>query len=86
MLGPARYAPGIHGADGLGGVEGLPSADDPQVLARLATDVDGKPVRALEGMANHIRETWNEGAGHKVTVISTGPMTNIGVECFPNLY
>jgi hypothetical protein len=44
----------------------------------MATDSDGKPVRALEGMAQSIRTTWNNGAGHQVTVISTGPMTNIG--------
>jgi hypothetical protein len=78
LIVPARHDPQIHGEDGLEGAEGLPDADSAEVTALMATDSDGKPVRALEGMAQSIRTTWNNGAGHQVTVISTGPMTNIG--------
>lgn len=77
LLLPAKHDPEIHGVDGLGGVEGLPASDDPRVLALFATHEDGSRVRALEGMARVIKETWNKGKGHQVVVISTGPMTNI---------
>ena len=77
LLLPVRHDPEIHGVDGLGGVEGLPKYDSPEVLARFATEEDGSRIRALEGMSKSIKETWKNGAGHQVTVISTGPMTNI---------
>jgi len=32
---PARHDPKIHGPDGLGGVEGLPSADSDPVRERI---------------------------------------------------
>ncbi|GLB34085.1 putative inosine-uridine preferring nucleoside hydrolase [Lyophyllum shimeji] len=79
LLVPARHDAEIHGPDGLAGVEGLPEPDDPDVLSWFATDADGAPIRALEGMAKAIRETWDKGAGHRVTVVSTGPMTNIAL-------
>ncbi|KAF9480683.1 uridine nucleosidase [Pholiota conissans] len=77
LLLPAKHDPEIHGIDGLGGVEGLPDSDDPRVLALFEKHEDGSRVRALEGMSRAIKETWNNGAGHQVVVISTGPMTNI---------
>lgn len=30
-------------------------------------------------MAEHIKQTWNRGAGNKVVVVSTGPMTNVAL-------
>ncbi|KAJ3551753.1 hypothetical protein NM688_g4526 [Phlebia brevispora] len=80
-----RHDPEIHGVDGLGGVEGLPPADLPEVAERLL--VNGTRVRAIEGIANAIRNTWQEGAGPQVTVISTGPMTNIAlfISVYPEL-
>ena len=78
LLLSARHDPEIHGEDGLQGAEGLPDANSVEVKALMATDSDGLPIRALEGMAQSIRTTWNNGAGCQVTVISTGPMTNIG--------
>jgi len=38
-------------------------------------------------MVKTIKETWNNGAGHQVTVISTGPMTNVAlfVAAYPEL-
>lgn len=75
----AKHDPEIHGEDGLGGVEGLPAPDDPGVIAFFETDEDGGHVRALDGMVRAIKQTWRKGDGHKVTVISSGPMTNIAL-------
>ncbi|THV08257.1 nucleoside hydrolase [Dendrothele bispora CBS 962.96] len=82
-----QYAPSIHGFDGLGGVEGLPAVDDPEVLARIAKDSEGANIRALEGMHQHIKDTWKNGAGSKISIISTGPMTNVAlfVTVYPEL-
>ena len=82
LLRPARYDPEIHGESGLGGVEGLPSADLEEVRARMPSKA--ATVRALEGMATAVRDTWKNGAGSKVTLISSGPMTNIAL--FSSVY
>lgn len=84
MLLPVKHDPGIHGIDGLGGVEGLPDVDDPQVLSVFARNRDGSRVRALEGISTNIKNTWKNGSGNKVTVISSGPMTNIAL--FASVY
>jgi len=76
---PRKHDAEIHGVDGLGGVEGLPHPDDPRVKAFIVTDKEGTPVPALEGMVKTIKECWKNGAGHQVTVVSTGPMTNIAL-------
>jgi len=75
----AKHCPEIHGEDGLAGVVGLSPPDSPEVQARLARSDGGKPIFALEGMANAIKETWSGGAGRKLTIVSSGPMTNIAV-------
>ncbi|TRM67929.1 Inosine/uridine-preferring nucleoside hydrolase domain-containing protein [Schizophyllum amplum] len=82
-----RTDPEIHGEDGLGGVEGLPAHNAPEVDAWFACDADGNRVRALDGMARAVKETWNKGSGPKVTICSTGPMTNIAifVSAYPDL-
>ncbi|KAH7887378.1 uridine nucleosidase [Phlebopus sp. FC_14] len=82
----AKAAPSIHGDSGLGGVVGLDFPGSPE-LVRFAHYDDGTPVPALRGMANTIEKTWNGGAGHKVSVVSCGPMTNIAlfVSAYPEL-
>ncbi|KAF8633273.1 hypothetical protein AX17_004448 [Amanita inopinata Kibby_2008] len=87
LLLPAKHDPEIHGPDGLGGVKGFPDATSPQVGALFAVHQDGSPMRALEGMSKLIKDTWNGGAGHKVTIVSSGPMTNIALfmSAYPNL-
>ncbi|KAI5993631.1 Inosine/uridine-preferring nucleoside hydrolase domain-containing protein [Pisolithus albus] len=64
-----QYAPNIHGEDGLGGVVGLPPPDSPEAKARFALREDGTSISALEGMVTAIKETWKNGAGHKVSVL-----------------
>lgn len=61
--------------------------DDPKVLARIAKDESGNPVRALEGMSKAIKDTYQNGKGKKVTVIACGPMTNIALffSVYPDL-
>jgi uridine nucleosidase len=75
------------GEDGLGGVAGLPKADSPAVLARFATGGDGTIIKALEGIAMTVKKTWKNGTGHRVSVVSCGPMTNIAlfVTVYPEL-
>jgi uridine nucleosidase len=87
LLLSAKPDPEIHGDDGLGGVEGLPPADSVDVRALFATNDDGSTVRALEGMAKFVKQTWSKGSGQKVTIISSGPMTNIAlfVSVYPDL-
>ncbi|KAF9448428.1 nucleoside hydrolase [Macrolepiota fuliginosa MF-IS2] len=85
---PAKHDPEIHGEDGLGGVEGLPDAAHPAVLDRFVKEEYGEGVvRALEGMAQAIRKLWKGGRGEKMTIVSTGPMTNIAlfVSVYPDL-
>jgi uridine nucleosidase len=87
LLRPTKHDPEIHGEDGLGGVVGLPSADSPEVQARFARKVDGSLIHAIDGMASLIKDTWRDGTGHQVSVLSSGPMTNIAlfISVYPNL-
>ncbi|KAK7062064.1 IU-nuc-hydro domain-containing protein [Favolaschia claudopus] len=87
LLRPAKHDPEIHGADGLGGVEGLPDSESPNVVPWIAKDADGEYIRALDGMAHAVKHTWKRGNGNKTTIISSGPMTNIGlfVAVYPDL-
>ena len=85
LIRPARHDPQIHGKDGLAGVENLPSSDDPRVLKRLEHP-DG-PTKAIEAIANAVRNKWREGQGQQVVILSSGPMTNIAlfVSVYPEL-
>lgn len=85
LLRPERHDPEIHGIDGLGGVEGLPPANSPEVRARLIAN--GESIRALEGMAKAVHMKWKGGIGRKLTIVSTGPMTNLAlfVSVYPEL-
>ena len=89
LLRPARYDAEIHGQGGLGGVEGLPPANSDSVRARIAaSDGHGTSNRpAIEAIAAAISQTWNAGAGAKVTIVASGPLTNIAlfVSVYPHL-
>ncbi|KLO15916.1 nucleoside hydrolase [Schizopora paradoxa] len=86
-----KHDPEIHGRDGLGGVEGLPSVTDPALKERLESSL--RAPRAVEGIANCIRRLIDDGKSksdsesEKVTIVSTGPMTNIAlfVSVYPDL-
>ena len=84
LLNSAKHDPEIHGLDGLGGVEGLPSVGDLEVRDRLERSTG---LRAVEGIANSVREVMHGDTGRKVTIVSTGPMTNIAlfVSVYPDL-
>ncbi|TFY77062.1 hypothetical protein EWM64_g6951 [Hericium alpestre] len=87
LLRPIRHDPQIHGVDGLGGVEGLPSAEHPDVHARfLPKDGTGK-IRAIDAIARAVRETWKNGAGSKVSLATCGPLTNAALflSVYPDL-
>jgi len=85
LLRPAQYDAEIHGPGGLGGVEGLAPADSDAVRARIVDDDDDRP--AIAAIARAIGQTWNAGAGAKVTVVASGPLTNIAlfVSVYPHL-
>ncbi|KAG1735708.1 Inosine/uridine-preferring nucleoside hydrolase domain-containing protein [Suillus paluster] len=87
LLRPTKHDPEIHGEDGLGGVVGLPSADSPEVQARFARNDDGSFIHAIEGMATSIKDVWHNGTGRQVSVVSSGPMTNIAlfISVYPDL-
>lgn len=60
----------------MGGVEdSLPSFTDPNVQARTQSN----HLHAIEAMALAIRKTWNEGRGKKITLVTTGPQTNLAL-------
>ncbi|KAF8481524.1 Inosine/uridine-preferring nucleoside hydrolase domain-containing protein [Gautieria morchelliformis] len=81
LIREAKQDPEIHGADGLGGVEGLPEFTDPLVQARLQQSGN---TRAIEAMAKAIQEMWNGGRGQRTTLVTTGPQTNLAL--FLSLY
>ncbi|KAG8880258.1 Uridine nucleosidase 1 [Tulasnella sp. 331] len=78
LIRPTRADPEIHGADGLAGGEGLPGPLDAGVQARLRKPSQLK-LKAIQAMADAVTTTWNEGQGEKVTVIATGPLTNVAL-------
>jgi uridine nucleosidase len=55
------------------------------VRARIASNTDNRP--AIEVIAAAINETWKAGAGAKVTIVASGPLTNIAlfVSVYPHL-
>jgi len=71
-----RADPEIHGIDGLGGVQGLPTPADTAIQGRLTRS---NSLKAVEGMAHAVRKTWNGGAGEKVNLIASGPLTNVAL-------
>lgn len=84
MLRPARADPEIHGPDGLGGVEGLPSYIHPSVNARMK---ESGNITAIEAMAAALRQTWSDGQGQRTTLVTTGPQTNLALflSVYPDL-
>ena len=74
QLGPTRSDPEIHGADGLGGAEGLYERDHAGVQARLQ-GIEGR--KAVIGMAKAVSETLVGGSSGKVSGLSSCSITRI---------
>ncbi|CAE7233451.1 unnamed protein product [Rhizoctonia solani] len=73
LLRPTRADPEIHGADGLGGVIGLPDPEDTTIRARFAKS----PLNAVQALAEAVKKCAS--GGHKVHLIATGPLTNVAL-------
>ncbi|POY72059.1 hypothetical protein BMF94_4929 [Rhodotorula taiwanensis] len=71
----------IHGEDGLGGVEGLPDASDPAVLAKLEATRGQSAVLAIADAARALPKD------KKLVLVATGSFTNAAlfVSLFPDL-
>jgi uridine nucleosidase len=71
----------IHGNDGLGGVEGLLSADDARVRAKVAETKGQKAVLAIAEAARSLPD------GRQLSIVATGALTNIAlfISLFPEL-
>ncbi|BGP52477.1 hypothetical protein JCM8202_000124 [Rhodotorula sphaerocarpa] len=71
----------IHGEDGLGGVEGLPPADDPRIVKKLAATEGQSAVLAIANCARSLP------ADQKLTIVATGSFTNVAlfISMFPQL-
>jgi uridine nucleosidase len=72
----------IHGPGGLGGVVGLFDVNDEIVQGALARS---QGLKAIEGLADQVRMALK--AAEKITVVATGPLTNIAlfVSVYPEL-
>ena len=83
LLRKAKHDPEIHGIDGLGGVEGLPHASTvTQVLSGRPRGPGFSATPAVEGIRDAVLQARVD--GEKITIISTGPMTNIAL--FVSIY
>lgn len=82
LLRAPRADPEIHGPGGLGGVVGLLDVDDEIVQTALARS---QGLKAIGGLADQVRMALN--AGEKITIVATGPLTNIAlfVSVYPEL-
>lgn len=105
LLKEPRSDPAIHGADGLGGVTGLPDLDDERVLRRAWASYKYQPEHHKSSVDNATPSLPPPGPGAlllhwqallehrihagmpKMTIIATGPLTNIAllVRAFPRL-
>lgn len=81
LLRPVKHDAEIHGSDGLGGVEGLLPASDPNVQAKLA---ESQGHNAIEALANAARALPK---GQQLAIVATGALTNIAlfVMVYPEL-
>ncbi|GAA5889937.1 hypothetical protein JCM5296_003654 [Sporobolomyces johnsonii] len=81
LLRHVKHDAEIHGNDGLGGVEGLLSAQDPTVQAKLA---ETKGKNAVLAMAHATRSLQD---GQQIAIVATGTLTNVAlfVTMFPEL-
>ncbi|KAG9123004.1 Uridine nucleosidase 1, partial [Ceratobasidium sp. 392] len=74
LLRPIRADPEIHGADGLGGVIGLPGPENPNVTNLFN---ESKPLRAIRGLEAAAKQCAENNT--KLHIIASGPLTNIAL-------
>ncbi|GAA5856234.1 hypothetical protein JCM8547_000833 [Rhodosporidiobolus lusitaniae] len=76
-----RHDDEIHGTDGLGGVEGLLTHEDPAVQAKIKETAGKNAVVALADAACSLPD------GQQLTIVATGAFTNIAlfVAMYPDL-
>ncbi|KAF8605338.1 nucleoside hydrolase [Ceratobasidium sp. AG-I] len=74
LIRPVRADPEIHGVDGLGGVIGLPSSKDENIV-KLSTQ--SQALRAVEGLATAVEKCLSQ--NRKLHVIASGPLTNVAL-------
>ncbi|KAG8697872.1 Uridine nucleosidase 1 [Ceratobasidium sp. 394] len=74
LLRPVRADPEIHGADGLGGVIGLPGSSNPDV-ANLFNQ--SQSLRAVQGLEAAAKACIKKST--KLHIIASGPLTNIAL-------
>ncbi|GAA5975883.1 hypothetical protein JCM11641_002828 [Rhodosporidiobolus odoratus] len=81
LVQPVREEASVHGADGLGAVEGLLDMTDPTVAAKQAQALRSN---AVTGIADTCRAL---APGQKLTLVATGSFTNIAlfISVFPDL-
>ncbi|KAG9104207.1 Uridine nucleosidase 1 [Ceratobasidium sp. 370] len=74
LLRLVRADPEIHGADGLGGVTGLPDSNNPGVADLFS---QSQPLRAVQGLEAATKTCIEKNV--KLHVIACGPLTNIAL-------
>jgi uridine nucleosidase len=80
LIRQTRHDPEIHGADGLGGVRGLPDPNSNIVKSIVS------PIKAIDGMAASMKFVMDQ-LREKVSIVSCGPMTNLAlfISVYPEL-
>ncbi|CEL63669.1 hypothetical protein RSOLAG1IB_05430 [Rhizoctonia solani AG-1 IB] len=73
LLRPTRADPEIHGADGLGGVIGLPDPENAIIRSKFANS----STNAIQGLAEAVKKCAQE--EKKLYIIATGPLTNVAL-------
>ncbi|KAG8690022.1 Uridine nucleosidase 1 [Ceratobasidium sp. 423] len=69
-----QWDPEIHGADGLGGVIGLPDPEDTTIRGRFAKS---SSANAVQGLAEAVKKCNLE--GNRLYLVATGPLTNVAL-------
>jgi len=78
-------APVVHGDDGVGGVEGLPGADNQRVLARIVLASKSTAIPALDGIKIGATRAFQSGKKLYLGVTGAAKNTAIFLLAYPQL-